>query len=149
MYIEVANAVALHSGSHMPVVSFDSLSRRVTSTTSRNPSTLSLSHPLVEHGVGGGGRGAFVRYEDEDDDEFSSNEEGSDSDQTGGVAGGTAGVVAGTDRRPTRMNKAILQTRGKIPSNARVKKYSTIICIYLKRYKCIIIIIIWKYSKGI
>ena len=121
----VATAANLHSSSssHLPL--FDSLSRRVavTTATSNNPSTLSLSHPLVERGGGGGGRGAFVaRYEDEDDDEFSSNEEGSDSDQTGGVAGGTSGGVvgAGVDRRPARINKAMLQNRGKIPSNARV-----------------------------
>ncbi len=121
----MTTAASLHSGSHLPL--FDSLSRRcvVTTATSNNPSTvLSLSHPLVERGGVGGGRSAFVtRYEDEDDDEFSSNEEGSDSDQTGGVAGGAGVGVVGAgvgDRRPARMNKAMLQNRGKIPSNARV-----------------------------
>lgn len=107
---------SVHVGSYLPAALFDSVSRRLTSST--NPTTLSLSHPLVERGVGGvggrGGGGGF--YADEDDDEFSSNEEGSDSDQMGGVAN-----AAGAGVRPARINKALLQNRGKIPSNARVK----------------------------
>lgn len=113
----VATAASLHGGSHFPAALFDSVSRRVTTAT--NPSSLSLSHPLVERG-GGGVRSGFVRYEDEDDDEFSSNEEGSDSDQTGGVGGSVPGGVVGAGVRPARINKALLQNRGKIPSNARV-----------------------------
>lgn len=119
----------------------------LSTTKSRtNPSTLSLSHPLVlERGGVGGMRSGFVRYEDEDDDDFSSNDDGgSDSDQTGGLgvgAGGGAvgvgGVVgSGVDRRTGRMNKVLLQNRGKIlPSNARQRNLKQKFVALLKRFK--------------
>ncbi|EFX79929.1 hypothetical protein DAPPUDRAFT_304323 [Daphnia pulex] len=81
----------------------------------------------------GGMRSGFVRYEDEDDDEFSSNDDGgSDSDQTA-----VSGVVgSGVDRRPARMNKAMMQNRGKIlPSNARQRNLKQKFVALLKRFK--------------
>jgi hypothetical protein len=127
-----------------------SLSSSATNKSSTNPhSTLSLSHPLVlERGGVGGMRSGFVRYEDEEDDEFSSNDDGgSDSDQTAGLGGvsagggagvgGVGGVVgSGVDRRPARMNKAMMQNRGKIlPSNARQRNLKQKFVALLKRFK--------------
>ncbi|XP_057370591.1 phosphofurin acidic cluster sorting protein 2-like isoform X2 [Daphnia carinata] len=110
--------------------------------------TLSLGDGAVlERGSVGGMRSGFVRYEDEDDDDFSSNEDGgSDSDQTAGLvvgAGGGAGVVgvggvvgSGVDRRSGRINKALLQNRGKIlPSNARQRNLKQKFVALLKRFK--------------
>lgn len=110
--------------------------------------TLSLGDGAVlERGSVGGMRSGFVRYEDEDDDDFSSNDDGgSDSDQTAGLvvgAGGGAGVVgvggvvgSGVDRRTGRMNKALLQNRGKIlPSNARQRNLKQKFVALLKRFK--------------
>ncbi|XP_046635823.1 phosphofurin acidic cluster sorting protein 2-like isoform X6 [Daphnia pulicaria] len=126
-----------------------SLSSSATKSSTNPHSTLSLSHPLVlERGGVGGMRSGFVRYEDEDDDEFSSNDDGgSDSDQTAGLggvrAGGGAGVGgvsdvvgSGVDRRPARMNKAMMQNRGKIlPSNARQRNLKQKFVALLKRFK--------------
>ncbi|XP_032779314.2 phosphofurin acidic cluster sorting protein 2 isoform X3 [Daphnia magna] len=135
-----ATAATLLSGSPAVLLS--------TTKSRTNPSTLSLSHPLVlERGSVGGMRSGFVRYEDEDDDDFSSNDDGgSDSDQTAGLvvgAGGGAGVVgvggvvgSGVDRRTGRMNKALLQNRGKIlPSNARQRNLKQKFVALLKRFK--------------
>ncbi|XP_057370592.1 phosphofurin acidic cluster sorting protein 2-like isoform X3 [Daphnia carinata] len=135
-----ATAATLLSGSPAVLLS--------TTKSRTNPSTLSLSHPLVlERGSVGGMRSGFVRYEDEDDDDFSSNEDGgSDSDQTAGLvvgAGGGAGVVgvggvvgSGVDRRSGRINKALLQNRGKIlPSNARQRNLKQKFVALLKRFK--------------
>ncbi|XP_046447215.1 phosphofurin acidic cluster sorting protein 2-like isoform X12 [Daphnia pulex] len=111
--------------------------------------TLSLGDGAVlERGGVGGMRSGFVRYEDEDDDEFSSNDDGgSDSDQTAGLGGvragggagvgGVSGVVgSGVDRRPARMNKAMMQNRGKIlPSNARQRNLKQKFVALLKRFK--------------
>ncbi|XP_046447206.1 phosphofurin acidic cluster sorting protein 2-like isoform X4 [Daphnia pulex] len=126
-----------------------SLSSSATKSSTNPHSTLSLSHPLVlERGGVGGMRSGFVRYEDEDDDEFSSNDDGgSDSDQTAGLGGvragggagvgGVSGVVgSGVDRRPARMNKAMMQNRGKIlPSNARQRNLKQKFVALLKRFK--------------
>lgn len=98
-------------------------------SASNNPTSLSaMSDPcLVERAgalLAGVGRPGFLRYEDEDDDDFST--DGSDSDQPRvnsavGVGAGVAtpGGNGVTDRRPARISKALLQNRGKIP-NARV-----------------------------
>lgn len=126
-----------------------SLSSSATKSSTNPHSTLSLSHPLVlERGGVGGMRSGFIRYEDEDDDEFSSNDDGgSDSDQTAGLGGvragggagvgGVSGVVgSGVDRRPARMNKAMMQNRGKIlPSNARQRNLKQKFVALLKRFK--------------
>jgi hypothetical protein len=144
LVVQSTAATTLLGGS--PAVS---LSSSATKSSTNPHSTLSLSHPLVlERGGVGGMRSGFVRYEDEDDDEFSSNDDGgSDSDQTAGLGGvragggagvgGVSGVVgSGVDRRPARMNKAMMQNRGKIlPSNARQRNLKQKFVALLKRFK--------------
>lgn len=101
------------------------------------PSSVVLGGGVGVGGVGGGGAGSggvgvggrasgFIRYVDDvDEDDFSSNEENSDSDRGGLTVGGVAGVTtaAGGGRQGRLITGASASTkaRGKIPPNARVR----------------------------
>lgn len=117
--------------------------------TAANPASSSLPSSILGASVGGiGSRGGasgagagtgFIRYVDDvDEDEFSSNEENSDSDRVG------PRMTAGAAGAPNSSASVPAKSRGKIPTNARVDLF-----FFLLFFKFILKSFFFNYSKEI